>query len=167
MRRVLLQLMLAAGVLYSSATFAAFGLSFSWLSERAQEDAEYADRVFQGVVSYDDVVASRRWHHENNWCTFAIVTLSDDADANPPIAQRKGGWDMTFGSQDWTPTPGPPLAPKGDDQWSMCRAALHADLFERINAALLAPGGFWRMARDTVFVYSPTERLAIRMREGD
>lgn len=65
------------------------------------------------------------------------------------------------------PTPGSRLAPRGDDQWSMCRDALGPDMFDDIANAFLHPGGYWHETADTVFLYSPSLRIAIRLREGD
>ena len=65
-------------------------------------DARYAREVFDGVVPYQRVLASRRHHTtifggEGFGCTYAVVVLADAAPSDPPAPSRVHDGMWAFG----------------------------------------------------------------------
>lgn len=140
-----------------------------------RQDAAYAATLFDGLVPYEGVDASRRWHPvlggRRGWdCTYAIVTLAADAPAAPPAGDGGDGrgWQFAFGG-DWAPTPFPPLGDTTRDAVGTCRGDWPPEVASRIDAALAAPGSwYWTDgAGEQVHLYSAPQRLAARVRYGD
>jgi hypothetical protein len=139
---------------------------------RAADDPPYAAQVFDGLVSYDRVLASRRWHRfgADAWdCTYAIVDLAETAPDLPP--RRDGdttGWEFVWGG-DWQPTPAEPLGDTTRDAVGTCAERLGAGTSARLETALSEPGSWYvrDSVGETVHVYSAAQRLAARIRYGD
>ena len=135
----------------------------------------YADRVFSGVVSYDRVVASRRWFLGGYGCIYAIVRLSPDASPEPPDVTlgpkaKPYGQMYSFG-REWRPTPARlPERPQPDKDWFQCKDSLGDELYARLVEAAARPGGWWfgyMRPNHEMHVYAPAAGLAFRLREGD
>jgi hypothetical protein len=47
------------------------------------QDQTYATKYFN-FISYDTVLESKKWHHEIFGCTYAIISLPEDASITPP-----------------------------------------------------------------------------------
>lgn len=139
----------------------------------------YAGRVFEGVVPYDRVIASRRYNIEGIDCTFAVVELAPDALRDPPAPSLGPGTPPHVDpanafSGEWIETPGPPLElPNGDGPWVTCYNAFGADLYARLANAVAEPGGWWIASlgrpggNREIQVYSPPTGLAFVLYEGD
>jgi len=127
----------------------------------------YAARLFEPVPT-ERILATRRYYSviPGFGCTFAVVTLPSDTAVRPPdqLAGREFPLNMP---SEWKTTPGPELSSLNEGWFEACRAELGSDLYDRMNAALIAPGGWWDSTSELVFLYSQPERLSFRLRHGD
>jgi hypothetical protein len=155
-----------------------------WLGpvQEVRANRIYAAQVFDGVVDYDKVLVSRRWHRFG-WavmpysgkldCTYAVVHLSATAPAAPPepdlTIQLPQNAFVFPGA--WQPTPGPTMHDPEFGLWSRCRDLIGQDVFADMETALAEPGGWWRAdlsnIEATYFVYSAAHSIAYRLRYGD
>ena len=137
------------------------------------DDSDYAVRVFDGVVAYDRVLASRiSWvaEPEDVWgCTFALVELPAAAALTPgKRANGEVAWYLEWGG-DWKKTPVDHPGLHQRDTIRDCASNWSPDVETRLLSAISEPGSFY--ARDgvgeTVYVYSAKLRIAARIRFGD
>lgn len=133
-------------------------------------DPEYAPDVFSGNIEYDKVLASKKSHPlgELNWdCTYAIVQLSSNAPSIPP-SFNSGNWRYKFGGQ-WAPTPIPDLYKNTRDAVLFCRKYFSDEINQRIEIALINSGSWYirDAVGETIYIYSPIEKIAARIRFGD
>ncbi|MEX3014800.1 hypothetical protein [Gymnodinialimonas hymeniacidonis] len=137
---------------------------------RARDDPVYADQVFAGVLDYDAVLASRAWHRRGAeaWdCTYAVVSLPEDASSEPPTSDAEA-WFLRYGGS-WLETPMPPLADRTRDAVAFC-ARYFDDVLNTRLAYALTEGGSWHIigsVGETVHIYSAPQRIAARIRYGD
>ncbi|MGH1354836.1 MAG: hypothetical protein ACRBBS_07145 [Thalassovita sp.] len=144
----------------------------------AADDPAYATAVFEPIVPFAHVLASREYHLIGedwpNWdCTYAIVELSPNAPETPPsrIEDSDGflvNWRYRFGG-DWLPTPKPPLPDNTRDALGFCAQYFDDDLIGRMEKALANPGSWFALGRvgETLFIYSLPQKVAARIRFGD
>lgn len=129
----------------------------------------YAAWVFDGVVPYSEVLASRYWHDGTGWgCTFAVVRLAPDATSVPPVGTGHAAR-ADFGG-DWRTGPLPPLPEMTRDALSTCREGLGAEGAEALTAALADPALRWMRddpVGETVQLYAINAGVAARIRLGD
>lgn len=140
---------------------------------RVKEDPIYAAQFFDGILPVEDVLASRKWHsHEaESWdCTYAIARLSPNRPEVPPSRPRINdlGWQYQFGGN-WIQTPMPLLSDNMRDAISFCEKYWPQTLSDEIRGIL---GSFdaWYIRDpigETIFLYAPQQRLALRVRFGD
>ena len=140
-------------------------------ARRVLDDPGYAAQVFDGLLPYDRVLASRRWNPPfAGWgCTFAVVELGEDAPAAPVSrGADEAGWSFARGG-DWQPTPAAPLKDTTRDAIDACAGDIGAEATAKIAAALSREGSWYLRdpVGETVHVYSPLEGVAARIRYGD
>ena len=156
-----------AGLLLSLAVlgyFAFYGLAAMVSNPR------YAEQVFAGLLPYDDVLASKKWHaigDEPRACTYAIVSLPSDAGIDPPTG-KQADWRLVFAG-DWKPTPERSIDGAARDPATVCSDEWSEETGQRLIHALEKPGSwYWRDDdRETVYIYSQPEHLAARIRWGE
>ena len=172
LRRLLRVLLIAVAVLvgvFLVLPVGAFAIYAGWAM--LVEIPRYADEFFDGVVPYDEVLASRRWvlSGEPFDCTFAIVRLAPEAPETPETAIRPGlGWQYYWGG-DWAPSPGDYPGENNRDALDACAGNWDAGLQADLLRAVTEPGHWF--ARDGVgenlYIYSKPLRLAAHIRYGD
>jgi hypothetical protein len=132
----------------------------------------YAAAVFSGVVDYDRVLASRRWHvffdAEAYDCTFAAVRLSDSAksawlnqDADARMSEEAQSWR----NGEWTATT--QVIPDATELLAACQHRLNPEVYEQMMRALSLRGGRVKFDWDTLSVYSKPAEIAYLLRYGD
>lgn len=140
--------------------------------KKAVDDANYAAAVFDGVVAYDRVIASRRWHLEpaEPWdCTFAIVQLSDAAAETPDEPSvDEVAWYLSWGG-DWQVTPADHPGWQNRDAIRECAHNWSPEVETKLLMAIAEPGSWYAHdgIGDVVYVYSLKQRIAARIRLGD
>jgi hypothetical protein len=160
---------------------------------RDRDNALYAERVFQGIVAFDEVLASGQWQPfqleqlspafelgliggggGERFCRFAVVRLSDEAPTSPNPVQTEG-YDRAppmFSFQgDWQPTPGPPLSGIETSSLHNCERQIGSGVVDEMADALIKAGGWWHGTpggHDGVLhVYSKPQGIAFRLYFGD
>ncbi|MES2916921.1 MAG: hypothetical protein V4753_17570 [Pseudomonadota bacterium] len=169
-------------LLIPAVILAFFGIVlFDRFLSRDHENLVYADSVFSGVVQYERVLASRRWHDflgsDGYDCTYAVVELADEAPSSPPQMDPKqrnriGNPGKRAALQDfsgnWIETSGDFESTFGSSILRSCEHRLDSALYEKMVAALHTSGGWTReQGNDRFWVYSVPTRLAFRLRYGD
>jgi hypothetical protein len=149
------------------------GLVFVWPAwRRAAEDPPYAAQVFDGLIPYDRVLASRRWNPPglSGWgCSYAVVALGPAA---PEVPGRRdpgaAGWEFAWGG-DWQPTPAAPLGDTTRDAVDACTPHFDPDTAARLAVALSEPGSWYvrDAVGETVHIHSVPQGVAARIRYGD
>ncbi|MCG7494825.1 hypothetical protein [Thalassobius sp. Cn5-15] len=144
----------------------------------AADSPAYAEAVFERLLPFDRVLASRAYHLIDddwpNWdCTFAIVELAADAPEAPPsrVMAEDGlnlGWRYVFGGS-WEATPKTPLSPNTRDALGFCVQYFEAEVSQRLRSAMREPGSWYVLGPvgETLFIYSLPQRIAARIRFGD
>lgn len=131
-------LLLLGGLFYGAYWYLAIHLPDQ---RRARDDPAYAGTVFRGILEFETVLASRRWHRRGAeaWdCSYAIVALPEGAALTPPDATDRD-WFVRFGG-DWLPTPTSPLGETTRDAVGFCAQYFNEDLTFWLMAALAEPG---------------------------
>ena len=134
------------------------------------DDPRYAQRYFDGLFEYSEVLESRYWGHAGSWsCTYAIVRLENEPPPNPSERTRsEKGWRYAWGGN-WSPTPAPELGSTTRDALESCGSEWETGVYEELAFALGSDGAFF--ARDgvgeTVMIYAPEQRIAAYVRYGD
>mgnify|MGYP001477632023 CR=1 FL=1 len=183
MRWVLRQL--ALNFVKMLAGFAGIFLLFSWgcsqwkeVYNKKADDPEYAAAVFEPLVPFARVLASREYHPFNdnwpNWdCTYAIVELDGEAPVLPPSrVQEPDGfltnWRYRFGG-DWQQTPEPEIHQDTRSALHFCARYFDPDVTQRLAAALANPGSWYMRDRggEELHIYSHSQKIAARIRFGD
>lgn len=140
--------------------------------QRFADDPKYAEDVFTGILRYNRVYETRRWHRAGaNWwdCTYAIVEIPKTASMDPPTKGYEGRpWFLRFGG-DWQPTPLAPLGSTTRDALGFCAKYWPEPLVEHLTKATTEPGHY--AVRDqvgeTISIYAPKLGIAARIRFGD
>jgi hypothetical protein len=172
-----------------------FWSSYALMSVSASKDnAAYAGRVFDQIVPYKAVLASNQWMPVTfdqtlpgyglgqmtggggqNFCRFAVVQLSANASATPPLLPVTSSSDPHNPPFDfvgeWMATPAPPLD-TGDTRYRhSCEPEIGSLVVDQMIEALSKPGGWWHGSAGAfdgvLFVYSKPENLAFRLSYGD
>ena len=136
----------------------------------------YADRVFQGVVQYDHVLASRRYHPLFGGplidCTYAIVALAHSAPDAPPTTDnsiRPGNnrEDWKFAGA-WQPTPASRIPGTTETlARHICEKHLGDELTTTVLVGAKMEGGWHHGNSETIWVYSKPIGVAYVLRYGD
>jgi hypothetical protein len=160
--------LLFAGLLISLPALAYFGLHI-WIA--VFSNPNYASEVFDGVVRYAGVLASKKWNSigdEAEACTYAVVDLGLDPEAEPPRGEASADWRFVYAG-DWLPTPDGTLSADNRNPVGVCKGEWTEETAARVTGALSRPGSwYWRDAEgDAVFIYSVPELIAARIRWGD
>lgn len=166
-RRIARVGLFTAGLLISLPALAYFGLHF-WIA--VFSNPNYASEVFDGVVRYSGVLASKKWSSigdEAEACTYALVDLGLDPEAEPPRGAASD-WRLVYAG-DWLPTPDGTLSADEPNPIVVCKGEWTEETAARVAAALSQPGSwYWRDAEgEAVFIYSVPEHIAARIRWGD
>ena len=148
-------------------------LGFVSLFIKTQVDnGAYAARVFE-TLPHEAVLASRRWHHLadiGGWgCSYAVVRLSADAPADPPLPTTGRAWYLRWGTSAWVATPDWAPCDTCRDAVQSCSARFDSDTAARLARALGKPGS-WAQSDpvgDIVSIYSAPQAVAARIRLGD
>lgn len=124
----------------------------------------HADDYFSGVVRYDEVLASRRWHPLNGEpfdCTYAVVSLIQNADVQPPSR-----W-LYRESIDWSKTP--VVTPSNSvNILSSCLNKFAPKTSLRLETAAKNNNSYYmRLGNDTIYLYSKEQNIAAYIRYGD
>ena len=137
-----------------------------------RDDAAYAGWVFDGVIPYAEVLASRYWTplgDRSGWgCTFAVVRLGPNA----PVIPGEGSGDRArtdFGGN-WRQGPLPPPGEMTRDALEECRSVLPPAAAAAVAAAAADPVLWWIRddpVGETVQLYSVAAGVAARIRLGD
>jgi hypothetical protein len=150
------------------------GLALYAVSE--YQNRHYADDYFS-FMNYDEILETRKWHDIDIvlGCTYAIVSLVDASPSNPP-----NEWiDTSLWNK--TPLQFKEEVKSGQGQCRNliceCEYDLSPEAYQRLMRALSEPGSFYYLGwkppplddlyQDVILVYSPTERIAARVRFGD
>jgi len=164
-------LLLLGGLFYGTYWYLAIHLPDE---RREREDPIYAARVFTDYVQFHEVLATRAWHRRGAepWdCTYAIVSLSENAPEVPPdlpTDRQDQLWYLAFGDT-WVPTPAPQLDERTRDALGACAQYFTEDVNRRLAAAMAEPGSWHVIGSigETVHIYSVPQRIAARVRYGD
>lgn len=150
---------------------------YNWLIANPR----YAARMFDGVVPYSRVIASRQWHPAFGWrdfnCTFAVVELDATAPVDPPETDNeekvrneddRQAWQFRFAG-DWKPTPALDSAWILEDgmEQEFCRPHPGEEVVARLREAAAMPGGWYHSTSEVLVVYSKPAGLAFLFRSGD
>ncbi|MEM9475012.1 MAG: hypothetical protein AAGA71_06950 [Pseudomonadota bacterium] len=134
------------------------------------QNVTYARTLFSNLVAYDRVLYSRRWHPLLGGpfgCTYAVVSLAETAPTEPAEEADSGGRRQFRWGGNWQPTPASPPNPERHNGVD-CINRFDAATAERIAAAMREPGSWYvRRAGGILFLYSPPQRIAVRLRHGD
>ena len=138
---------------------------------RLRDDPGHAASVFDGVVPYETVLESRRWHGRGAKgidCSFAIVELPDDALPDPPEPTEGREWYRHYGG-DWQPTPVAPMMNNTRHAPFPCGEYWSETLNAALESAMTQPGSWyaWGGPGETLHLYSAPQRIAARIRFGD
>jgi hypothetical protein len=129
------------------------------------QNATYANKFFSGLVAYDKVLASRKWHFGVFGCSYAIVSLKYGANSSPPSS-----W---LGNQAWSKTPihlpGSTQADHPKDIALVCisKGLFSSDVATRLQKSINEPGSHYWLFEDTLSIYSEPQRIAAFLRYGD
>jgi hypothetical protein len=152
---------------------ALLALLLAWPAwRRAAEDPRYAAEVFDGLVPYDRVFASRRWNPPwaNGWgCTYALVALNEAGPGTPGQRETSvAGWEDAWGGE-WLPTPAARLGDATRDAMDACASHFDPDTAARLKAALATSGSWYVRDRvgETVHLYALKHGIVARVRYGD
>ena len=123
----------------------------------------FARTYFEGLLEFDDVAESRRWHWGSHpsggrafGCSYAIVNISKTSSSTVPE-----NW-----SGQWSETP----VPVRDGDHGIigeCKYLWPDDLNARLSRAHDNSGSYYSTVSETLFLYSPVEGIAARIRFGD
>jgi hypothetical protein len=161
---------------------------------RERENKIYAERVFERVVAFDQVLASKQWMaftleqlspaYElgrmgggggEMFCQFAVVNLTAVALSSPPETsaeqsqlQMRPPFNFTG---DWLPTPAPSLEDGESSFGHPCATEVGETVMSRMVAALAFEGSWWHgdaaAVNGVLYVYSKPQNLAVRLYYGD
>jgi hypothetical protein len=160
---------------------------------RDRDNALYAERVFEGVVAFDEVLASRQWPPFRSeqlspafelgqigggggerFCRFAVVRLSDEAPSSPYPVQTEDhdrAPPMFSFQGDWQPTPGPALSGIETNLLHNCERQIGSGVAAEMSDALIVAGGWWHGTPGghdgALHVYSKPQGIAFRLYFGD
>lgn len=126
----------------------------------------YAERLFDGVLSFEEVLSSRYSDHaRGESCQHAFVRLGADAPSRPPRAALRRNRDLRFGGV-WRPTPVAFADTAAFAPVERCVAYVGPTLSAEIGRVLREPGAhYYRDLTDgTLHIYAPAARLAGRVR---
>jgi hypothetical protein len=129
------------------------------------QDRTYASKFFSGLVAYDKVLESRKWHFEVFGCTYAIVSLQDGASISPPST-----WS---GNEAWSKTSvrlTPPTQHDGPTNTaSVCvaKGVFSSDVAARLQKSVSEPGSHYRVFDSSISIYSAPQKIAAFVRYGD
>jgi hypothetical protein len=150
-------------VLVTSLVVIEVGLGLTLASVLWLENVTYADIFFSRIgLEYREVLASRRWrptfgsHFD---CTYAVVSLPDDANPDPPAT-----------GVEWSTTP--PAIPRTREAWqdplAVCDS-LPSEAATQLRAAVEGVGSYyWPNGTGTLlYVYSKPHGLAASIGYGD
>jgi hypothetical protein len=127
------------------------------------QNMTHADTYFSKLgLDYSEVLASRRWHPLFGGfgfdCTYAIISLPDRANPNPPPP-----W---FG-REWSTTPVSPQArERRPDPVEACQNKLSPQVVTRLIAAFDGAGSYYSVG-EVWYVYSKSQSLAGYIRYSD
>jgi hypothetical protein len=145
--------MRAAGIVVISIAVLC-GIAYKGLIEF--QNQTYASRLFSGLVAYDKVLASRKWHSDVFGCTYAIVLLKEGASISPP-----GTWS---GNEAWSKTP---VRPTNTASVCVAEGVFSSDVAARLQKSVSEPGSHYWAFQGTMLVYSKPQRIAAFVRYGD
>ena len=148
-----------------------FDVEARWRNNR--DDPFYATYYFDGLLAYDRIIASRFWRNLDYLsCKYGVVSLSAEPATQPPIflqtyadgLDRDHIWPRPA---EWRSTP---MAGVSEDRWdtsdyvTYCGKQWPEGEAERLSGALKMPGSFYaERGADTLFIYSPSARIAARI----
>jgi len=123
----------------------------------------FARAYFEGLLAFDDVAESRRWHWgDHPWgggafgCSYAIVNISKTSSLVIP-ENWSGQWSET-----------PVTVPDGrHDILGECTYLWPDDLNARLHRAHENSGSYYSATSETLLLYSPSQGVAARIRFGD
>lgn len=134
-----------------------------WFWAHFVQSPLFARTYFEGLIEFDDVVESRRWHWGHHpWagltfgCSYAVVNIPKASPSSIP-KNWKGQWVET-----------PVTVPDGrHDILGECTYLWPGDLSSRLNRAHNNPGSYYTATSETLLLYSPIEGVAAYIRFGD
>ncbi|MGB2892176.1 MAG: hypothetical protein WBC03_04470 [Albidovulum sp.] len=126
----------------------------------------YAERLFDGVLPFDEVLSSRySASAPEESCQHVFVRLGVNAPSAPPRAALRHNRDLRFGGL-WRPTPLAFADTAALEPVERCVAYVGRSLSAEIGRVLREPGAqYYRDLTDgTLHLYAPAARLAGRVR---
>lgn len=159
-KRTAITLSSALAVLVMVPTIAIF---LWWCWAHFVQSPHFARTYFEGLLEFDDVAESRRWHWGSHpWggsgfgCSYAIVNISETSSSTVP-ENWSGQWSAT-----------PVTVPDGrHDILGECKYLWPDDLNARLSRAHDNSGSYYSAGSETLLLYSPVEGIAARIRFGD
>ena len=126
----------------------------------------YAERLFEGVLSFESVLSSRYMDKEpDGVCEHVFVRLAASPPSRPPASAMRHDRDFRFGGV-WRPTPvafadTPALKPV-----ETCVSYVGRSLAAEVLRVLRQPGAFYYrdLTDGTLHLYAPRARMAGRVR---
>ena len=136
------------------------------------QNQRYASDYFS-FMPVEKSLESRKWHFETLACTYAVVSITEDAPHEPPAQWLEN---ITWSEA--------PLKFKESVGSHDCRNLIcecqqnwQESNYGKLNRALSQPGSYYyltgqtapydRIGQAVLFIYSKPERIAARVRYGD
>ncbi len=131
------------------------------------EDADYARKVFGGLLPIEEVLASKASAESAPGCTYAIIRTGEDIARTPPTSALGTAWWERFGGE-WRQSPERLFGELPLDALAECRAAWPDALGAELQAALDDPGNWYMRSASgaDLHIFSAEGRLAARIRHG-